>query len=159
MKLKKIKNNFLKFWKWTWNSDSILSYFSAIILSIIIIKFLIFPFFGLILKNDFPMVVVVTGSMEHKIVDGKICENSFSNDLNKNLDFEKYWNSCGNYYENNLNISKKNFENFEYNSGLNIGDALLIYGKKENYQVGEVLIFIPKDKNFFKIMVLLFIEL
>ena len=145
MKKNKYIKKIISFWRWTWDDKSFLSYISAIILSIIIIQFLIFPVLGLIFKNDFPIVTIVSGSMEHKIVNGKICSNS-NLPKDKSLNFDSWWNYCGDYYKN-FNLTKNDFENFPNKNGLDIGDVLIIYKKKiENINIGDSLVFIPNDK-------------
>jgi len=143
--LKNFKKKFKIFWKWTWNSDSIYSYFSAFLLSIIIIKYLVFPGFGLIFNNDYPFVAVVTGSMEHKIVNGNVCGKRF--DKNKNLDFDEWFKICGKYYKE-FNLTKKDFKNFEYENGIDIGEVLILWNwiNVENIQIGDLLVFKPQDK-------------
>jgi hypothetical protein len=160
MSKKKIKfehyfNELKKFWNWVWNSDSILSYIVCFGFAFIIIKFILFPFFGVVLQNDYPIVVVVSGSMEHKIVKTgssyEICGNYFGIENKKSLNFNEWWEICGNYYVNNFNLTKKEFKEFEFLNGLNIGDILVLWGNEpENFNVGDLLVFIPQDKSFFE---------
>lgn len=139
-----------KFWRFTWKDDSFLSYVSALLVSLIFIKFILFPGLSLIFQTDYPVVAIVSGSMEHKISDGRVCSSSLINQKNSNLNFEEYWNFCGYYYENNFNLNSSYFETFPFSSGLNIGDMMVLYGKKiEKIQVGDVLVFIPEDRSFY----------
>ena len=143
-------NKIKKFWRWTWDDKSFSSYISAIILSIIIIQFLIFPTLGFFLKNDFPIVTIVSGSMEHKIVGGKICDKKNLGE-DRNLDFNLWWDYCGEYYEENFNLTKEKFLEFPNKNGLDIGEVLIIYKKKnEDINVGDNLVFISKDEYFFE---------
>lgn len=142
---------FKKFWHYTWHDDSFGSYISALLVSIILIKFLIFPGLGLIFKTDYPVVAIVSGSMEHKITNGVICSNRVNDIDNQKLNLEEFWNYCGDYYENNFNLSYLNFEGFKYKNGLNIGDVMILFGKNpDKIEIGEVLVFIPQDENFYR---------
>jgi len=138
-----------KFWYYIWYDDSFGSYVANFVFAYIFIKFLLFPTMGFILGTDYPIVAIVSGSMEHKIVNGQICANKIISS-NKDLDYDSWWSNCGDYYEKNFNLSKEEFLSFEYKNGLNIGDVLVLRGKEpKNIDVGEVLIFIPQDKNFY----------
>ncbi|MCA9459969.1 MAG: hypothetical protein KC550_05470 [Nanoarchaeota archaeon] len=144
------KNSFKKFWNYLWNGTTWDSYLVFLIVIFIFIKFLLFPSVGFLLNNDYPIVAIVSGSMEHKIVSSKICGNTTADIEKKSLNFDSWWSYCGYYYEDFFNISKSDFKDFRYNSGLNIGDVMVLYGKKpENIEIGEVLVFIPQDKRFF----------
>ena len=54
-----------KTWNFLWKSDSVWSWLVSFVLAFIIVKFLIYPGLGLILGTGFPIVAVVSGSMEH----------------------------------------------------------------------------------------------
>lgn len=149
VELKDLKSYFKKFWYYIWYDDSFGSYVANFAFAYIVIKFLLFPGMGFILNTDYPIVAIVSGSMEHKIVSGKICDKGIISS-NKNLDFDTWWSYCSSYYEENFNLTKAEFEKFEYKNGLDIGDVLVLYGKNvKKIEVGEVLIFIPQDENFY----------
>jgi len=148
-KFELVMMNLQKFWKYIWYDDSFGSYIANFAVAFIFIKFILFPSLGFVLNNDYPIVAIVSGSMEHKIVDGVVCD---VNDLNgdMNLDHGEWWSYCGDYYEENFNLNQQDFLEFEYKNGLNIGDVIILYGKShEKIEVGEVLIFVPQDRNFF----------
>ena len=162
MNKKNLKKYFLKikkFWKWMWNSDSILSYFAVLVFAIVFFKFLLFPVLGFVFNNDYPLVAIVSGSMEHKAVynnyinKAEVCGKNLNYSKTTSLDFDSWWDICGDYYVDNYNISKKQFSTFEYKNGLNIGDVLVLamWKKAEEIEVGDNLVFIPKDKRFFEI--------
>jgi hypothetical protein len=141
MVIKKLK----KFWKYMWEGDSLLSYILSFAFAFLVIKYLFFPGLGLIFGTDFPVVAIVSGSMEHKVVDGNICGKNMNND--GFLNGEEFWNACGQYYEDNYNLSYEEFENYRYSNGLNVGDVMILYGKNpEDIEEGEILIFKPQDK-------------
>jgi hypothetical protein len=154
--MKEIFVNFLKnlkkFWKFVWYDDSFLSYVLTLFFAFIIIKFVFFPMFGFFLSTDYPFVAIVSGSMEHKVVNGNICDKNLLGDVKKkDLDIDDYWKYCGEYYEKYFNISKDKFLKFDYSNGLNIGDVMILKGKNpEDIEIGDVLVFIPQDRSFFE---------
>jgi signal peptidase I len=140
-----------RFWDYIWHDDSLMSYVLNFALAFLFIKFLFFPALGFVLNNDYPIVAIVSGSMQHKIVDGWVCHVQFSDVKNKRLDFDEWWKYCGEYYEMNFNITKDEFSEFDYRNGLNIGDVMILYGKDpEKIEVGEVLVFIPENREWFE---------
>lgn len=163
---KKKSNDFLtllkKSWDFIWNDDSFLSLALNILLAFIIIKFLVYPALGFVFQSDYPIVAVVSGSMEHKAVHPciarnsqniciktdkstyEICGNSLSSKIKTNL--ETYWNQCGSWYETNKNITKSEFEEFEFKNGFNTGDIMIIHGY-DTKKVGDILVF-WSDQNY-----------
>ena len=143
---KKLFLKLKKFWVWTWNSNSFSSYISAFILGFLIIKFLVFPMLGIMFNTNYPIVAIVTSSMEHKINSNMICGKNYYTE-NK-IDFNKWFEICGDYYVENHNISKNKFERFEYKNGLYVGDVLILNGwkNKKNLEVGDTIVFEPQDK-------------
>lgn len=140
-----------KFWHFLWYDDSLLSYIVSFFVAFIIIKYIFFPFLGFTLNNDFPIVAIVSGSMEHKIVNHQICDKYVTDVDSKRLDYEEFWGFCGSYYVSNYNITKEQFQEFDYNKGLNIGDVMVLYGEDpEDIEIGEVLVFVPQDRAFFE---------
>lgn len=147
---KDIKTNLKKFWNYLWHDDSIGSYILNFLVAFIVIKYIFFPVVGFALGNDYPVVAIVSGSMEHKVSSHTICNVHIADIRSKNLDFDGWWSYCGKYYEKFYNMTKSEFETFEYKNGLNIGDVMVLYGKDpENIEIGEVLIFKPLDEEFF----------
>ncbi len=136
-----------RFWDYMWNDDSFGSYVVNFIFAFLVIKYIMFPVIGFAFNNDYPIVAIVTGSMEHKIVDGRVCDKIIVDVKNKNLNIDEYWSLCGNYYETNFNMNKEQFKEYDYTNGLNIGDVMILYGKNpQKIEVGEILVFIPQDK-------------
>lgn len=158
-------NNVKKFWDFLWNDDSLLSYVLNFALAFIFIKYLFFPGLGLVLHNDYPVVAIVSGSMEHKIVKNydssgnslpfvSICDKNFADfSLKGSVNFDNWWGYCGDYYEKNYNLTKTDFESYPYQNGLNIGDVMVLYGEEpKDIEVGEVLVFVPNSREFFEQM-------
>jgi signal peptidase I len=141
-----------KFWKFLWYDDSLLSYIASLLVAFIFIKFIFFPGIGLIFGTNYPIVAIVSGSMEHRIEGGQICNSFIKDNSNGFLRFDDYWNFCGDWYEKNTNITKTEFESFPWGkTGLNIGDVIIVKGEDpKDIKVGDILIFIPEDRKFFE---------
>lgn len=143
----KVKSNLYKFWNYFWNGDSLDSYIVFLVLMFVFVKFVFFPSLGFLLKTDFPVVAIVSGSMEHKIVNHIVCDKNVVDIERMRLDLDEWYSFCGEYYENNYNMSLSDFESFVYNSGLDIGDVMVLYGRdSKDIAVGDVLVFKPQDK-------------
>jgi len=117
-----------KLWHFIWYDDSILSWIVNLVLAFVLVKFVIYPGIGFILGTGFPIVAVVSGSMEH-------------NDLG----FDDWWEKNGKWYKNN-NINKDNFESFDFVKGFNKGDIMLLKGTEpKNIKVGDILVYETKS--------------
>ena len=133
--LKKIK----KFWKFVWNDDSLLSWVIALVLAFLIVKFLIYPGLGLVLGTSYPVVDVVSCSMEHN-EDGKTC--SFSD-----LGFEEWWDTNKDWYLAN-EIEKQEFEEFIFKNGFNKGDIIFLVGEEaKDINIGDIIVFQSNSKH------------
>ncbi len=120
---KKPKTTLGKIWYFIWEEDSLLSWIVNIILAIVLIKFLIYPGMGLALGTQFPIVAVVSDSMEH------------------NSDFDSWWNMHNNFYEQK-NISKEDFLDFPFKNGFNKGDLMVLAGTNPSKtETGDILVF------------------
>ncbi len=154
MKKKKEKNylDYLKsFWKYLWYGDSFGSYVLSFLVAFLIIKFMFFPALGFVLNNDYPIVAIVSGSMEHKITDHRVCDKYIPEIQNKRLSFDEWWSFCSDYYIENFNITKEQFQDFKYSRGLNTGDVMILFGRApERINVGDVLVFEPENRVWFE---------
>jgi signal peptidase I len=131
-----------RIWRFLWHEDSIASWIVNIILAFIIIKFIVYPALGFALGTSYPIVAVVSGSMEHsynRAPDGAyaLCGQT-RNDWEWTT-FEEYWNTCGNWYEER-NVSKEEFREFDFRNGFNKGDIIILTGRG-NIDVGDVIVF------------------
>jgi len=139
------ENSKLKeFWKWLWDSDSWLSYLVFLMIVFIFVKFIFLPGLGLIFGTALPLAIVESSSMDHNILDetgiNEICGTVF----NKTgfLSSDAYWDTCGNWYESNTNITKEQFNEFKFKNGFRKGDLIIIFGKKSSdIKIGDVIIF------------------
>ncbi|OVE74600.1 signal peptidase I [archaeon D22] len=120
-----------KFWDFVWNDDSALSWVLNIIVAVVLIKFIIYPVLGFVLATPYPIVAVVSGSMEH---DGN---------------FDQFWGEQGLFYEKkDYRIGKEEFRDFPFHNGFNTGDIMILYGTKpENLKIGDVLVFQGAREN------------
>jgi len=141
MPMKKFKPILGKIWYFIWEEESLLSWIVNIILAFVIIKFLVYPGLGLLLGTNYPIVAVVSKSMEHKPDNNIICGNQVISYKNS---FDSYWKICGKWYEER-NISKNKFSTWPFKNGFNKGDLMILIGKKpENIDEGEVIVYRAK---------------
>lgn len=106
--------NFLR--KDTWSS-----FFVSLILIVIFIKLIFFPFLSLITGTPLPLVVVESCSMYHPIA------------------FEGWWERNRGWYEPR-NVTKEEFNRFSLKNGLNKGDIAIVWGQG-TYNQGDIVIF------------------
>lgn len=121
------KNFWQKLWWFIWSDNSVWSWIANILIAFILIKFLVYPGLGLVLGTNYPIVAVVSGSMEHQ------------------GSFDSWWASkCiggtqADVYEQ-LNITKEQFKDFKFPNGFNTGDLMVLYSPK-HIQRGDVAVF------------------
>ena len=131
--------NIKKIWNWIWNSDSILSWVVALVLIFVFVKFIFFPFLSLVMGTTLPLAGVESSSMDHQIVGSSLCGNIYNKKEKFRLNFDDYWNKCGNWYEEN-NISKEEFSRFSLKNGFRKGDIIVVWGRFEP-KLGNIIIF------------------
>lgn len=138
-----IKTTLKKVWNFLWHEDSLASWIVSALLAFILVKFIIYPGLGLLLGTGYPVVAVVSGSMEHKSVPygaGNIICGSIVNEKS-NYNFDEYWNLCGEWYEH-YNISKDQFKDFTLHNGFNTGSIIVLRGTDaDNIKIGDVIVF------------------
>ena len=117
-----------KIWKFIWHDDSILSFIVNIILAFVVVKFIIYPGLGFLLGTTYPLVAVVSSSMEHN-----------------NLDFDEWWNKNNGWYENH-GIAKESFLNYKMKNGFNKGD-IIVLRKASNLEKGDIIVFRSNNIN------------
>lgn len=129
-----------KIWHFIWDEDSIWSWLANIVLAFLLIKFVVYPGLGYILGTQYPIVAVVSGSMEHK------------------GPFETWWNNacCTNQQCTTKNqheeiykehqITKEKFTTFPHTSGFNKGDIMILTGT-DNLKIGDIVVFIAEGRN------------
>lgn len=114
------KEIFINIWKFL-KEDSWQSWIVSIILIIIGIKFIFFPFLSFITGTELPLVVVESCSMYH------------------GSSFPEWWQLNSEWYESR-DIAKSDFSAFPFRSGLNKGDIVFVYGRS-GYELGDVIVF------------------
>ncbi len=113
-----------KFWHFVWYDDSAASWIVNLLLAFVLVKFVLYPGIGFVMGTEFPIVAVVSGSMEHN-----------------GIMFDDWWEKNGEWYEQK-EISKDEFENFKYTNGFNKGDIMFLKGTEpKNIKVGDVLVY------------------
>ncbi len=117
------KDTAKKVWKFIWEDDSIWSWMLNIILAFVLIKFIVYPGLGLLLGTGYPVVAVVSESMEH------------------NEPFDEWWENSKPWYEEH-DITKEMFSTFTMRNGFNKGDIIVLKGSSpENTEMGDVIVF------------------
>ena len=120
MKFKKILK---RVWRFIWDSDSVWSWLVNIILAFVIVKFIFYPGLGLVLGTNFPIVAVVSSSMEH------------SND------FDSWWEDRGKWYSDR-EIGKQDFLGYPFKNGFNKGDLMVLVGSDvDDIRLGQIIVF------------------
>jgi len=163
-----MKHILKKIWHFIWHEDDIstskgfLSLLVNLALAFIIIKFLFYPAIGIALNTDFPIVAVLSESMEHQQIHPcikydiygecidrdktkyELCGNKYSEATY--IDFDGFWKECGQWYEDK-EITKQEFMNFNQKNGFSKGDMFVIYGaKSKNIEPGDIIVFEGKRK-------------
>lgn len=136
----KLKN----FWNWVWNSDSVLSWVVALILIFVFVKIIFFPGLSLIFGTSLPLAGVESSSMDHQIVGNEfggyaLCGNVYDKSEKSHIDFDEYWEVCGDWYENK-DITKEQFSGFSLKNGFAKGDIIVVWGRFVP-TVGDIIIF------------------
>jgi len=145
-----------RIWDFLWHEDSLISWIVSIILAFLIVKFIIYPLIGLVLGTGYPIVAVVSESMEHKATpncldyDNGNCVNESDREFKlcgQNVEeggfypLNMYWRVCGGWYEEH-NIPKKNFSEFSLSNGFNKGDIIVLVGREsKDINIGDVVVF------------------
>ncbi len=119
-----------KTWHFLAHEDSWLSFFVDALLVILIGKFLILPGVGLALGTDYPLVAVISSSMDHQ-----------------GQDFDEWWEINGAWYKEH-NITKEEFEAFYKPNGFKKGDAFVVKGiPADQIEVGDVIVYSIAEKG------------
>ena len=128
-----------RIWNFIWNDDSIFSWIANIVLAFILIKFIVYPALGFILCTSFPIVAVVSGSMEHKASfdswwDAQCCANQQCTIKRSQSDIYGKWK-----------IGKETYTTFSFTSGFNKGDIMVLDSPK-NARIGDVIVFMAEGR-------------
>tara|TARA_Y100000310_G_scaffold306565_1_gene347820 strand:- start:765 stop:1445 length:681 start_codon:yes stop_codon:yes gene_type:complete len=146
MNINKIKENVKKAWNWVWNSNSVWSWLVALLIIFIVVKFIFFPTLSLIMGTSLPLAGVESSSMDHQIVKDQgdsltLCGNTYTKENKEYVNFNKYWEVCGNWYESK-EITKEIFSTFSLKNGFRKGDIIIVWGRFTP-KLGDIIIFQP----------------
>ena len=123
MKKNLVADAWRKTWHFLWHEDSILSWVVNVLLVFLIIKFLLYPGLGLVTGTKFPVVAVVSSSMEHR------------------QPFNEWWPLHENVYSA-FGIAPQDFEDYPFSGGFNRGDIIVLTGKQPSeIDVGDVIVY------------------
>lgn len=128
--------NIKKVLKWLWDEEHWAAWWINVLIAFIVIKFIVYPGMAALTGSSFPVVAVVSESMEHEVQYGEICGYDMESFP---ASFDTYWDVCGDWYENN-GISKDQFASFPLSNGFNKGD-IIVLAKADDVVVGDVLVF------------------
>ncbi len=118
------KGKLAKLWHFLWHEESLASFAADAILIVLIGKFLLYPAVGAMMGNDYPIVAVISHSMDHK-----------------GLDFDDWWVQNGKWYED-LGVSKSDFEQYYLKDGFKKGDVLFIKGRAiSDLSGGDIIVY------------------
>ena len=126
--MQKIKHRCKKAWDFLWNDDSIWSWLANIVVAFLVIRFIVYPLLGVVLGTSFPIVSVVSESMEHGINLVEFQES-----------FQNYWDICGEWYEEK-GITRSEFLKFPLRDGFDKGDVIILW-RGNNIKLGDILVF------------------
>ncbi|MBU0460456.1 MAG: signal peptidase I [Nanoarchaeota archaeon] len=127
-----------KAWQFFWKSDSPWSWLANVIIAFLVIYFIVYPVLGLLLGTSFPIVAVVSESMEHGLHNNVICGQQFDQFPES---YDNYWDKCGEWYEER-GISKEQFAQFPFRDGFRKGDVIILWrANQDNLELGDILVF------------------
>ncbi len=113
IRLKKILN----FFKYVFFGKDLLSDILFIVFIFILFNFVIYPLLQFALATPYPIVIVLTNSMEHK---------------HFNLDW---------YVQHGVIKNPEDWYKFPFPNGINVGDIIIVKGTK-NYSIGDVAVYV-----------------
>lgn len=120
----KAKETLKRIWHFIWVEDSLASWIANVVIAFVLVKFIIYPLMGLLLGTSYPVVAVVSGSMEH---------NGES--------FDAWWSEHGAWYEQQ-GFTKEQLEDAKFRNGFNKGDIIFLLGTEpENIKTGSVIVY------------------
>ncbi len=120
-----------KIWHFIWYEDSFASWIVNLVISFVLVKWVIYPGIGFLLSTSYPIVAVVSSSMEHN-----------------GQGFDQWWQFRGAWYEQRK-LTKEAFSSYPFKNGFNKGDIMVLMGiKPKDIKVGTVVVYEnPKFQN------------
>jgi len=129
-----LKDVLRKVWHFLWEDDSIWSWLANLVIAFVVIKYLVYPFLGLLMGTSFPIVAVVSGSMEHDGSFDDWWESVCRKDITEGIDITQ-----GDIYSS-YNITKEKFKSFSFKNGFNKGDLMVLISAKKA-DLGDIIVF------------------
>ena len=137
-KLGALRHHSKKAWRFFWHEDSLWSWLANIVVAFLVIQYIVYPLLGIFLGTSYPIVAVVSESMEHGLYNGVLCGKN-PNDFKES--FDNYWDVCGEWYEQK-GITREEFKKFPFKHGFDKGDVIILWkANKANLQAGDILVF------------------
>jgi len=119
-----------KIWHFLWKEDSWSSWVVSMLVLVIFVKFIFYPVLGIAFGTGFPVVAVLSGSMEH------------------NIFFEEWWSHNSKWYEEK-EITKDDFRDYNFHNGFNQGDIIILFGvKPEKIEIGDVIVYDSSEEKY-----------
>lgn len=116
-------------WNFLWYDTSVWSWLANFVVAFVIIKFMFYPLIGLMFGTSYPLVAVVSGSMEH---DGS---------------FNDWWGSQKEWYYS-YDVSKEKFLEFPFARGFDKGYIMMLIGvETKDIKIGDVIVFRGNTKE------------
>jgi len=127
-----------KAWQFFWKDESVWSWIVNIVVAFVVIRYILYPLLGFVLGTSYPIVAVVSESMEHGLHEGVLCGEQYA-DFKES--FDNYWRACGSWYEQQI-ITPEQFQDFPFSQGFNKGDVIVLWrANGKNVHVGDILVF------------------
>ena len=128
-------------WNYIWHGEGITSLILSIILVFVIVRYVIYPLGGALVGTPFPVVAVVSGSMEHN-----------------GMTASQWWNSpccldqlcTRNAPQSSIyapyNITLEQIETYRFPDGFNKGD-IMILTHANNARIGDTIVFFSTRRS------------
>ncbi len=131
-----MKKQLKKLWKFFWDEDSVASWVANIVVAFVIIRWILYPVLGIVMGTNFPIVAVVSESMEHGLHKEILCGQHFPEFLDSP---DNYWEVCGSWYEG-IGINQEQFKTFRFSNGFDKGDVIILW-RADKLAAGDILVF------------------
>jgi signal peptidase I len=129
------KGFWAKLWWFLWEDNSVWSWIANILIAFVLIKFVIYPGLGFLLGTGYPIVAVVSSSMEH---DGSFADWWDREQCCADAGCSKRIPQSELYAR--YGITPDDFKRYPFAHGFNKGDVMILRSPKE-LAIGEILVF------------------
>jgi signal peptidase I len=118
-------------WKYVWEGEGVIPFILNVLIAFVFIYFIVYPGLSFLLGTNFPIVAVISGSMEH--------DGNFDTWWRSNCRSNQGQVSQAQLY-NSIGISKEEFLEYSFKDGFNTGD-IMVLGSPAITEVGDVIVF------------------